>query len=131
MNPEGLSAEPRGLLQSLGALAATLVAMAHTRLDLLSADLEEDRDHLLSLTVTALGALFLLGIAVVLSALLLVIVFWDTHRILVLGLLAGVFLAAGLMAAVRVARLVRTKPRLFASSLSELFKDRQQLESRP
>ncbi|MEO8500097.1 MAG: phage holin family protein [Vicinamibacteria bacterium] len=130
MISEGMSAEPRGLLQTLGDLAATLVAMAHTRLDLLSNDLEEDREHLLSLTITALGALFLLGVGVVLSALLLVVLFWDAHRILVLGLLAVAFLAAGVLAAVRVARLARTKPRLFASSLSELFKDRQQLESR-
>ena len=131
MISEGISAEPRGLLQTLGDLAATLVAMAHTRLDLLSTDLEEDREHLLSLTLTALGALFLVGVGVVLSAMLLVVLFWDAHRVLVLGLLALAFLATGLVAAARVLRLARTKPRLFTSSLAELFKDRQQLVSRP
>src|SRR5688572_12648715 len=44
---QGTPVEPRGLLAALGDLAATLVAMAHTRLDLLATDLEEDRDHLL------------------------------------------------------------------------------------
>ena len=131
MISEGMSAEPRGLLQTLGDLAATLVAMAHTRLDHLSNDLEEDREHLLSLTVTALGALFLLGVGVVLLAFLLVVLFWEGHRVLVLALLAAIFLAAGLGAAVRVARLARIKPRLFSSSLAELFKDRKQLESQP
>jgi len=131
MISEGIPAEPRSLLRALGDLAATLVAMAHTRLDLLSTDLEEDREHLMSLTMTALGALFLLGVGLVLSALLLVVLFWDTHRVLLLGLLAGAFLASGVAAAGRARRLSRTKPRLFASSLAELFKDREQLESRP
>lgn len=123
-------APAKGLLEALGDLAATLVAMAHTRLDLLSTDLEEDRDHLLTLTITSLSALFFLGIGVVLSALVLVVLFWDTHRILILGLLAAAFLALGLVAANRARRLAKSKPRLFASSLSELFKDREQLVSR-
>lgn len=127
--PQGTAVPAKGLLEALGDLAATLVAMAHTRLDLLSTDLEEDRDHLLSLTITSLGAIFFLGIGVVLSSLLLVVLFWDTNRILILGLLAAVFLALGLSAANRAKRMARTKPRLFASSLSELFKDRQQLAS--
>jgi uncharacterized membrane protein YqjE len=126
---QGTAVPAKGLLEALGDLAATLVAMAHTRLDLLSTDLEEDRDHLLTLTITSLLAMFFLGIGVVLSALLLVVLFWDTHRILILGLLAMVFLGLGLAAANRAKRLARAKPRLFASSLSELLKDRQELVS--
>lgn len=129
--PQGTTAPVKGLLEALGDLAATLVAMAHTRLDLLATDIEEDRDHLLSLTITSLGAVFFLGIGVVLSALLVVLLFWDTHRILILGLLSAAFLGLGFAAASRARRLARTKPRLFASSLSELFKDRQQLVSHP
>jgi uncharacterized membrane protein YqjE len=126
---QGTAVPAKGLLEALGDLAATFVAMAHTRLDLLSTDLEEDRDHLLTLTVTSLGAVFFLGIGVVLSALLLVVLFWETHRILILGLLATAFLLAGLAAADQARRLARTKSRLFASSLSELLKDRQELVS--
>jgi len=122
--------ESRGLLESLSTLAATLVAIAHTRLDLLSADVEEDRTHLLSLLVLALAALFFLGIGVVLAAILFVVVFWDTHRLLALGSLAGFFLAAGMAAGLFALHKARTKPRLFAASLSELLKDRQQLVSR-
>jgi uncharacterized membrane protein YqjE len=70
--------EHTGLLGSLTTLAATLVAIAHTRLDLLSSDLEEERAHVLSLLVLALAALFFLGIGVLLATLLLVVAFWDT-----------------------------------------------------
>ncbi|MDO9386255.1 MAG: phage holin family protein [Thiobacillus sp.] len=124
------SGESRGLLDSLSTLAATLVAIVHTRLELLSADLEEDRLHVLSLLVLALAALFFIGVGVVLAAILLVVAFWDSHRLLALGALAGFFLAAGVGAWAYALHKARTKPRLFAASLSELVKDRQQLVSR-
>jgi len=120
----------KGLLESLTVMAATLVAIAHTRLELLSADVEEDRAHVLSLLMLAMAALFFLGVGLVLAAILLVVVFWDTHRLLVLGSLAGFFLAAGMAAGAYALHKAKTRPRLFAASLSELFKDRQQLVSR-
>ena len=124
-------AESPGLLESLSTLAATLVAIAHTRLDLLSADVEEGRAHVLSLLVLALAALFFIGVGVVLAAILLVVAFWDSHRLLALGSIAGLFLAVGVGAWAYALHKARTKPRLFAASLSELLKDRQQLVSRP
>jgi len=127
---ERTSGGSKGLLESLTTLAGTLVAIAHTRLDLLSADLEEERAHLLSLLVLTLAALFCLGIGVVLVTILLVVAFWDTHRLLALGALAGLYLVIGMGVWVFVLHKARTKPRLFAASLSELFKDRQQLTSR-
>lgn len=125
--PETTPGESKGLIESLKTLAATLVAIAHTRLDLLASDLEEERAHLLSLLVLALVGLFFLGIGVVLAAMLLVAAFWDTHRLLALGLLAGTFLAAGIAAWAMAMNKARTKPKLFAASMSELLKDRQQL----
>lgn len=120
----------RGLLDSLTVLAATLVAIAHTRLDLLSSDLEEDREHLLSMLVLVLVGLFCLGVGVVLGIILLLIVFWDTQRFLVLGLLAGAFLAGGVSVWLLVRHKLKIKPRMFSASLSELSKDRQSLVSR-
>ncbi len=127
---EKTSGESKGLLGSLTTLAATLVAIAHTRLNLLSTDLEEEREHIFSLLVLALAALFFLGVGVVLAAMLLVVAFWDTHRLLVLGMLAGFFLTVGVAAWGFAMHKIRTKPRLFTASLSELFKDQQQLISR-
>jgi uncharacterized membrane protein YqjE len=121
----------RGLLDSLGALTATLLDIAYTRLDLLSADLDAEREHFLSLLTLALVALFCLGVGVLLSTLLLVVAFWDSYRLLALAALAGLFLLAGI-AAWRIAlRKARAKPRFFATSMAELLKDRQQLVSRP
>lgn len=118
-----------GLLASLTAMAATLVAIVHTRLDLLSTDLEEDRQYLLSLLVLSLLVLFFLGVGLLLATLLLVAFYWDTHRLLVLGTLAGGFITIGLCTFGFALHKMRTKPRLFTASLLELFKDHQQLDT--
>jgi len=92
---EEMPGEGRGLFDSLKGLAATLVALAHTRLDLLATDLEEEREQLVSVLVMLLVALFCLGVGVVLLAILIAVMFWDSYRLLALAGLTGVFLAGG------------------------------------
>jgi uncharacterized membrane protein YqjE len=124
---EKISSDSGGLLISLTMLAGSLVSILHTRLELLSTDLEEDREHLLSLLILSLISLFSLMVGVLLGAILLVAIFWESHRLLALGLLAGFFILAGLAACAFAVRKAKTKPRLFLASLLELFKDSQQL----
>jgi len=119
--------ERPGLVDSLTATAATMVAIVHTRLDLLSTDLEEEREHFVALTLFALGAFFCLGVGVVLMASLLVFAVWDSHRLLALGALAVTFLTAGGFAIMVALKKIKAKPRLFSASLAELRKDRQLL----
>lgn len=119
-----------GLFDSLKGLAASLVAIAHTRLDLLSTDLEEERARLVSVLVMLFVALFCFGVGVVLLAILVAVVFWESHRLLALAGLTGIFLAGGAVAFGCARRTLRTKPRLFAASLAELSKDRQHLMDR-
>lgn len=119
------------MFDSLSGLGTTVVAIIQTRLELLATDLEEDQAHVLSLLALALGAFLLLGVGLVLVTILLVVVFWDTHRLLVLGALAGCFLAAGVVAAGMALHKARNKPKPFAASVRELYKDRQQLVTRP
>ncbi len=120
-----------GLVDSLTATAQTLVAVVHTRLDLLSTDLEEEREHFVTLTLFALGAFFCLGVGVVLAVSLIVFAVWDSHRLLALSILALMFLSAGGAAIAVALKKVKEKPRLFSASLAELRKDRQMLAPRP
>lgn len=119
-----------GLFDSLKGFAASLVAIVHTRLDLLSTELEEERARLGSVLVMLFVALFCLGVGVVLLALLIVVAFWESHRLLALSGLTAFFLAGGAAALGIARRRLRTKPRLFAASLAELSKDRQHLAQR-
>lgn len=118
-----------GLFVSIKNMATTLVAVVHTRLDILSTDLEEGRERLMSLLVMAFVSLFCLCVGVVLLAIFIVVAFWDTHRLLVLGLLTSIFLVAGAILCGLAVRTLKAMPRLFKASLIELAKDKQHLDS--
>ena len=118
-----------GLFESLKTLSVSLVGVVHTRLELLSTDIAEEREHLITLLLLMQLALFFLGMGVLLLALMIVVAFWESHRLLVLGGLTGLFLLASVGVAWLAMHKTRTRPRLFAASLAELSKDRQHLTS--
>src|SRR5512139_3471371 len=106
-----------GLFESLKALSLSVIGIVHTRLELLSTDIAEAREHLVTLLLLLQLALFFLGVGVLLLALLIVVVFWESHRLLALGGVAGLFLIAGIGAAWLAMHKSRTRPRLFEASL--------------
>lgn len=119
-----------GLFASLRSLIATATALLRTRLELLAAELEEEKFRLLSILMYGVAALFMLGAGVVLLAVFLAVLFWDSHRLMVLGGLSGVFMACGFAALLLALRQVRAGSGLFAASLAEMAKDRQALQGK-
>lgn len=126
---EGTHAATGGLFESLKTLSGSLIGILHTRLELLSTDIAEEREHLTTFLVLALVALFCLGVGVILLAILVVVIFWESHRLAALGGLTGLFLATGAGLGWLAVHKVRTKPRLFEASLAELSRDRQHIAS--
>lgn len=125
--PGPAAAESPGLLASLRRLAATLVAVFQTRLELLATEVEEERIRLGRLLLLGAAAAFFLALGILTLTLFVIVLFWDTHRLLVTGLLAALYLGAGLAIALAARREALARPRLFAASLSELAKDRERL----
>jgi uncharacterized membrane protein YqjE len=115
------------LLASLRSLAGSLVEALRTRLELLSLDLEEAKLRFLSLLLLGALAFLALSLGTVMAAFWLVAAFWDTHRMLVMGLLTGFFLGGGLLALLILAWKARSGPRLFSATLEELKQDRDAL----
>lgn len=118
-----------GLLTSLKNLTFTLIAIIHTRLELLSTDLEEGRERFISILTMIFVSLFSLCFGAVLLTILVVVVFWDTHRLLVLGSLTGLFLLVGTILGVLVINKLKSMPRIFEASLAELVKDSQEIDT--
>ncbi len=118
---------PPGLFDSVKKIAATLLAIGHTRLELLSAELEEERAWTTSLLMWTLTALFCAAVAVVFGTLLVVVLFWEANRERVLAVLAIVFFVAAAIAWYVVWNMAKARPRLFSASLAELAKDRERL----
>lgn len=116
-----------GLFGSARAVLAELVEIGHTRLQLATTELEEERLRIAELLLYATAALFFLGLGLILAALLVLLLFWDGPRVLVLALEAAVFLALGAGLAAVWRRKTRTKPKLLATTIDELVRDRAAL----
>lgn len=127
MSTEEGTANKRGLLDSIKTLASTLLAMGQTRLELLSNDIEEERAWLTSMLVWTLIALFCGALAAMLVTLLIVVIFWDSYRLLALSIMIAIFVLGTGIAWRVVFNMSRGKPRIFSASLAELSKDREQL----
>ena len=116
-----------GLIASVRSIAVTLLSIVYTRLELLSADVEEGWVRLMSMLVMAFIALFCFCFGVVLLSILVVVTFWDTHRMLVLGMLTGIFLVTGIILSMIAIHKLKSMPKLFEASMIELAKDQEQL----
>ena len=137
LSPEVMSEAPEaerppvamGLLRSVGNLAATLVGIAHTRLQLLTTELQEEVQRAAHVLLWAAVALLAGMLAVFLGALTVIFYFWDTHRLLASLLVTGsLFALAGIAIVVLLAKL-RSKPQLLDATLTELKRDHEQLRS--
>jgi uncharacterized membrane protein YqjE len=118
-----------GLLGSLTSITALVVAIAHNRLNLLSTDLEIAREQTVSVLIMVLVALFCLCFGTLLLALFVVVIFWDTHRLIALGAVTGLFILIGSVYLWRVLKALKAMPATFEASLAELAKDYKQLKS--
>lgn len=118
------------MLGSIKRLLSTLTSVASTRLELLANELHEERLHLEQMLLYFFSALFCFAMTIMLLTVFVVVLFWDDHRLLVLGGAAAVFLVLGLMVVKRLQKIAREKSKLFSVSLAELGRDREQLGSR-
>ena len=118
-----------GLLGSLKSISSLVVAIAHNRLNLLSTDLEIARERTVSLLIMVLVALFCLCFGALLLALFVVVIFWDTHRLLALGSVTGLFLLVGGVYLWRVLVTLKRMPATFEASLTELAKDYRHIKA--
>lgn len=110
-------------------LLANMLELARLRLELFGVEAREDLARLIVLAVQAVLAAILLGFGIIFLALLITVVFWDTHRVLAMGVATAVFWLAGLLLILRVREHLRQGLRLFSSTIDELRRDEQEFRS--
>ena len=122
--------EAPGLLAALRRLATTTVDILRTRLELLAVEVEEESLRLAQIAFWGLLALFFIMLAAIMLTLLVVVLFWDSHRVTVICLLAAAYAGIAVAIGFGVRQKLRAGSKLFSASLAELAKDREQLKSR-
>lgn len=119
--------QSQGLFASVRQLLATVVETGQVRLSLLGNEIEQEKLRLYDSLLWIGVGLGLLGLGAQLLVAFIVVLFWDTDRLLILGVLALVLLlgGGGLLSITR-ARL-RKPGGLFSSTVEELRRDRVEL----
>jgi uncharacterized membrane protein YqjE len=119
---------PGGISGALSQLAASLVALLHTRFELATVEFDEERERAKALLVLTVIATVFFCFALIMASALVVYLLWETHPV---GALVGVmvvYLAIGAGALVMLKRRVESRP--FAATLAELEKDVQSFRGR-
>lgn len=119
-----------GLFQSMNNFLATLVAIVHTRLELLTTELQEEVRQVGAILLWAFIAAFAAMMGLFLGALAVIFVFWDTHRLAASLAMIGLFVAVAVVAGLILRHKLTTKPPMLDDTLAELAKDRDQLRAR-
>ena len=119
-----------GLFQSLNNFLATLVAIVHTRLELLTTELQEEVRQVGAILLWAFVAAFAAMMGLFLVALAVIFVFWDTHRLAASVAMIGMFIAVAVVAGLILRHKLITKAPLLDDTLAELARDRDQLKAR-
>ena len=117
------------LLRSLANLAATFVGVAHTRLELFTTELQQEMHRVAEIMVWTVIALLAAGIGLFLAALVIVFVFWDTHRVLASIVVTSVFFLIAVVALVVLRVKIKSRPPLLEGTLAELATDASSLKS--
>lgn len=127
-NPSnGPSSQGRGLGASLQGLMATVLAIIHTRLELLVTEVEEEKRRLLATVAWGAVGVLVGCFALAFAAVFITVLFWDSHRLLVVGLTTMTFGLISAWAMHRAKALSRESGQMLAATLAELDADRHAL----
>jgi uncharacterized membrane protein YqjE len=113
-----------GLRGALAQLGASLLALLRTRLELAALEFDEVRGRTVNRLVLTLVALSFCAFTVLAASALVVVWFWDTHRIAALVGVTVFFLLVALAALWRLRAHQQASPPPFAATLAELERDR-------
>jgi uncharacterized membrane protein YqjE len=108
-------------------MLSTLLEILQTRLEIVVTELEEEREHIRELVVFGFLSLFFVSLGLIFLTLFVVTLYWDTYRLNVLAGFAVLYLVLGIAAGVFLRRRLKSRPRLFAATLSEIVHDRDSL----
>jgi len=111
-------------------MLAALIALAHTRLELVSVEIEEQIGYAAGVLLWSITAIFFGSLAVLLLALTIVIAFWDDHRLLAAGLVTGAFALVAVIAVLTVRARLHRRPRFLGATVDEMKRDVASLEGK-
>lgn len=122
--PEG------GILHSASRLIRTLRELAGNRIELFLLEVQEERIRLFDALFLLAAGLVCLLMTLIMISVTIVVLFWDSHRLLVLGLLSA-FYAVGAVLSLLQLRSLLLRWQAFSATLDQIKKDTQCFKEKP
>jgi uncharacterized membrane protein YqjE len=101
--------------------------MVKTRLGLLAVEARLELSRIWLLLALTVLALIFVAMSLLMLSLLVIMAYWETSRLLAIGCLLGLYVAATTATLLILRRRAKNASGLFAASLSELSKDHSEL----
>lgn len=111
------------IIAAAGRIGATLLDMAHTRLELAAVEVQEEWQRMLRHLAWTLLAVFLVAGAILLAALFVILLFWDSYRLHAVAAMAALFALAGATVFLKSRASFAARPPLLSATLAELRSD--------
>jgi uncharacterized membrane protein YqjE len=119
----GDSASPGGLLYSLRAIGPAIAGLMRTRLELFGIELSEEKARAATFALLAGLALVFGAFALLMVNILILVWFWDTHRLGALLGMTGFYTAAAVACLLRLKAHLAARPPMFEATMAELKAD--------
>lgn len=117
------------LTDNIAKMAGTVLAIAKCRAELAALEFEDEWKRLLGYFLFSLAAFFCLFFGVLMVAILVIVLCWDTCRIPAIIGVAACFLIAGVIIALSVKRSINNKPRMLDLTRQEFARDIARLKA--
>jgi len=115
------------ILKALKRFGHASVEIIRTRLEIMSLDVKEATIRYISVLMLGAITILLLSLGLILGIFLLIIIFWATEPLLVIGILSGSLLLSGLVVLIFLIQRLKKVPGVFDGIISELDKDLEAL----
>ena len=116
-----------GLRRALSRVGVAAIELVRTRIELATLEFSEQRERAKLNVILAFVAGTFLAFAVLCASALVVIIFWESHRVMAIAAVTAVHLVIGVGALLRLRAAERAAPPPFQATLAELERDRQWL----
>jgi uncharacterized membrane protein YqjE len=111
------------LLRSAVQLFGSVMAAAQTRAELLTTEIEEEIERVARLLLLGFTALLAGIFGALITGFIVVLVSWDTHRVVAAFAVLGVILVAAAACGLAARRQLKARTRLLEATLAELARD--------
>src|SRR4029453_16826482 len=119
------------LLRSAVQLLGTVVEAVQTRAELLTTEVGGEIEGIARVPLLGMATLLAGILGALIAGFVVVLVFWDTHRLAAALAVMTVFLLAAAICGFAVRRELRARPRLFEAPRTELARDVARLRRQP